>query len=678
VAEEAEAGLIFASVKNRVLLVGWDAADWRVIQPLLDAGQLPALSRVIDNGVMGNLASQQPMLSPMLWTTIATGKRAHEHGICGFVEPRPDGQGLQPVASTTRQGKAVWNILAQNGLRSQVTGWLATHPAEPLPGGVCVSNLFAKAAEKHSQLPAGTVHPARLEETLAALRLPPAEITAEHLLPFVPRAAEIDQSDPVARKPLLILARLLSECASVHAAATWLMENEPWDFAAIYYEAIDHFGHAFMPFHPPRMPDIDAGLFDLYREVMAGIYRFHDMMLDRLLQLAGEETTVLIVSDHGFHSNHLRPGARGETLTPNPVAWHRPHGIIAMRGPGLLRDERIYGATLLDIAPTVLSLFGLPAGRDMEGRPLVQAFLKTDTPERIPSWEELPGESGQHPASLPTDPVEAREMIRQLVDLGYLAEPSDSVRQTIEAATLDLRFNLAQSWLHAGRPTKAIELLEPLMAGSADNSHLLLALAQAHLAVGEPAKARPLLERALTRANDDAPEVHFLLGLLLLAENRPRLALSRLRRAERAEPRLPRLHNQIAAVYLRGRQWRAAARACRKALQIDPESAHAQASLAAALLRMGRPKAAAEAALSAAGLQHFFPAAHFQLGRALFRIGETKRAMQALEIALEMRPGVASAHRYAARLYTLLGKTDDSLRHRQLAAGESTDSRLAA
>src|SRR3954467_14941045 len=94
---------------KRVLLIGWDAADWKVITPLLDAGLMPTLGKFIDEGVMGNLASMEPMLSPMLWTSIASGKRPDKHGICGFVEPTPQGDGIRPVWSTSRKCKAIWN-----------------------------------------------------------------------------------------------------------------------------------------------------------------------------------------------------------------------------------------------------------------------------------------------------------------------------------------------------------------------------------------------------------------------------------------------------------------------------------------------------------------------------------------------------------------------------------------
>ena len=72
---------------KKILLIGWDAADWKIINPLLDKGEMPALESLINNGVMGNIATLDPPLSPMLWTSIATGKRADKHGILGFTEP---------------------------------------------------------------------------------------------------------------------------------------------------------------------------------------------------------------------------------------------------------------------------------------------------------------------------------------------------------------------------------------------------------------------------------------------------------------------------------------------------------------------------------------------------------------------------------------------------------------
>ena len=99
-------------------------------------------------------------------------------------------------------------------------------------------------------------------------------------------------------------------------------------------------------------------------------------MLGRLLQLAGENVTIILVSDHGFKSGKNRPFVVPNTPT-GIAAWHRPSGILVMRGNGLREDELIHGANLLDITPTILSLFGLPTARDMDGRVLLEAFSET-------------------------------------------------------------------------------------------------------------------------------------------------------------------------------------------------------------------------------------------------------------------------------------------------------------
>ena len=133
------------SPPRKVLLIGWDAADWKVIHPLLDAGKMPNLERFLEQGVMGNIATLQPALSPMLWTSIATGKRPYKHGVHGFSEPDPVTGAIRPVTNLSRKTKAVWNMLNQEGKNTITIGWWPSNPAEPLSKGVMVSNDYQQA-----------------------------------------------------------------------------------------------------------------------------------------------------------------------------------------------------------------------------------------------------------------------------------------------------------------------------------------------------------------------------------------------------------------------------------------------------------------------------------------------------------------------------------------------------
>ena len=97
--------------RKRLLVVGWDSADWKIIRPLVQQGTMPMMAKILHDGVHGNLTTLEPSLSPMLWTTIATGRHAAEHGVHGFTEVRD--KNVVPVSASTRRCRAVWNILSE-------------------------------------------------------------------------------------------------------------------------------------------------------------------------------------------------------------------------------------------------------------------------------------------------------------------------------------------------------------------------------------------------------------------------------------------------------------------------------------------------------------------------------------------------------------------------------------
>jgi tetratricopeptide (TPR) repeat protein len=568
------------------------------------------------------------------------------------------------VSSTSRKTKAIWNILSQSGRKAHVVGWYASHPAEPI-NGVCVSNQFAEPSGPRDQpwpMSAGSVHTPALEQSLAALRVHPQELMASDLRPFIPRLSEIDPSDP---RPG-VLARMIAKGASMHAAITAIVENEPWDFAAVYDDTIDLAGHYFMSFHPPKLPDVNEREFELYREVIGGIYRWHDMVLARLVQLAGEDATILLVSDHGFYSDHLRPRTAPAGVGAQAAAWHRQYGMFVMAGPGVLADERIYGATLLDVAPTVLSLLGLPVGADMDGKVLAQAFDHPIGIERIASWDDVPGDAGMHPTDLRIDPFSAAEAIRQLVDLGSLAAPSDEQRDAADLARQEWQYNLGATHLDAGEPLAALPILESLHANQLESPRFATLLAQCYSELGRAADCRRTVESLLARGID-TPELDLLLGWALFASGEMEPAMQRLRRAEQATPDSPALHCMIGRLYAHQQRWPDAQRAFARALEIDPDSELSHDGMALVLLALDRNEQAAEHALRAVGLTHFFPAAHYRLGLALARLGAYDRAAAAMEVAISMRPGMLDAHRYLAALYGRLGVPDQALIHRQTA-----------
>ena len=476
---------------KKVLLIGWDAADWKIINDLMDCGRMPHTQKLVEGGTMGNLRTLSPVLSPMLWTSIATGKRPGKHGIYGFSEPNATGTGVQPMNNTSRKCKAIWNILNQNDLRSLVVGWWPSHPAEPIDG-VMVSDFFHKAPQKPGdpwKLLPRCVHPNELTDPLSEFRVHPMELTRQDILPFLPNGGEIDQD--IDRRVNSVM-RVLAECSTIHATATELLKKQEWDFAAIYYDAIDHFCHGFMKYHPPQQPQISDDDFRIYQHVVTTGYIFHDMMLGRLLELTNEDTTVMLISDHGFHPDHLRP--RGIPSEPaGPAVEHRDYGIFVLNGPGVQQDQLIHGANLLDITPTLLTLFGLPVAEDMDGKPLVDVYQEEPQIEWIASWEDVQGNDGRHPKDMVVDPAESKAALDQLVALGYINAPDQDVSKAIIDTQRELDYNLARSFMDEDKHGEAIPLLQNLYLNNPLEFRFGVQLANCLRATGRNADLKALI-----------------------------------------------------------------------------------------------------------------------------------------------------------------------------------------
>ena len=124
----------------RILLIGLDGADWDTLGPLIAAGRMPNVKSLVDHGAYGPLRSYDPMISPLLWTTIVTGVGPDAHGVADF-QAIDEATGRRvPITSRFRKVKAAWDILSESGKSSGFVAWWASYPAEKV-NGFQVSNL---------------------------------------------------------------------------------------------------------------------------------------------------------------------------------------------------------------------------------------------------------------------------------------------------------------------------------------------------------------------------------------------------------------------------------------------------------------------------------------------------------------------------------------------------------
>ncbi len=647
--------------KKKVLLIGWDAADWKFLNPLIDAGHMPTLKKLIEGGSMGKLATLDPPLSPTLWTSIATGKRPYKHGIHGFTEPDPSGEGVRPMYITNRKVKAIWNILTQHGLKTHVVGWWPSHPAEPI-NGTMISNFYQRAQEQITPwpMPNGTVHPADKAELFANLRVHPKELLTENILrPFVPLLEKVDQSRD---KRLTSIAKIIADCTTIHSAATYIMENEEWDFMAVYYDAIDHFCHGFMKYHPPRREHISHRDYELYNNVVNAGCRYHDMMLRRLLQLVDEDTLVMLVSDHGFHPNHNRPKFLPQEPA-GPAVEHSDYGIIVMNGPNIKKDATIFGASLLDVTPTLLHIFGLPVAEDMDGKVIISPFENQEEIKTLKSWENIKGADGRHPEDLEISKEDARQELQQLIELGYIADPGENKEAAVKGTVDENNYNLARAYIDGGEYEEGIKLLEKLHHENPNVLRFAVRLTHSYQAVGKYKAARKIVNHIREIQDRESPQLDILEGTLLVAEQRFQKAIALFKKAEKESGEQSNLNLRIANAYLSLNKLEEAEQSIKRELELDPESQKAFFLLGITYYRMTRYEEALDAFMDSIGLLYFQPNVHYYVAETLVAMGEVEKAIEAFEICLKLTPNFNSARKRIIQLYDSIGQPGKALKY---------------
>jgi len=637
------------------MLIGWDAADWQFIDPLLEAGRMPNLDRLIAGGVRGNISTLNPILSPMLWNSIATGKLGDKHDILGFTEP--DGKGnIRPVFSTSRKAKAIWNILSQNGLRSGVVNWFASHPPEKILGCIASNKYRLSQTTDDIAIPfaADCVHPPELAEVAGKLRVVSGDLQPSQILPFIPNLFSIDETKENRHRTL---ARYLAECVTIHNMATYLAEHEQWDLLAVYYDTIDHLGHGYMEYHPPKMAHVSDEDFEMFRNVMTACYEFHDMMLGRLMELAGPETHIILMSDHGFQSGVMRPTLIRDKKDPSrftgpgadPLAWHRTQGVLVINGPGVKKDELVFGATLLDVTPTILAMLGLPVGDDMDGKVLTQAFDPPLEVTRIPSYEPPAENDGVYRGEYADDPYAAQASLQQLVDLGYIDPPGPDGEKNVKQAMFERNSVLAQIYYSSGRTEKALAVLQELARIRTD-SFVLNRIAMCLIDLGRHAEAEEVIAK-ITGEDVDRPAFMVTQGQVKFAQGKFDEAFELFERAGAGNHVRPMIHMYLGLIHLEKKRWQLAKESFERALAIDPDDASSHDGLAVALRELGNFEDAMFHHMKSVSLMHHNPSAHMNLAQTAVLMHQYDWAIQALKIAAELSPEWPFPHRILGRLY---------------------------
>lgn len=442
---------------SKLLLIGLDAADWKLLSEKVAQGKLPNLTRLIKTGASGPLRSLYPPFSPALWATIATGKRPYEHGIVGFTHPNETATRLQPYNSTSLRVPTVWDILSYERKKTHVIGWWNTAPAQAICG-VMVDETFRLAQTPATELWSASptsVSPPEFLEQLSSKRTHPQKLPESLLRRLIPKLYEINIHED---HRVAAIAKALAEDLTTLEVTLHLMRETSWDFTTFCFMGLDTLSHQGMNYRAPLLAALTPRDGELYGELVDHAYELYDQWIGFLVAAAGAETTIMILSDHGFYSDHRRVYSLDVEPTI-PCKNHSPVGTLLLHGPSIKQGTTITHATLLDICPTILSFFDIPAGRDMPGKPLAAAFCKPLQQKRITSWDHLKKKKNATSSSQPS-PEATQAALRQLVALGYLPAFSLNSITTLEQARCDQLLHTALAYLDDEQVSPALDFLE--------------------------------------------------------------------------------------------------------------------------------------------------------------------------------------------------------------------------
>ncbi len=500
---------------GRVLVLAMDGLDPATLDLLLAEGELPNFARLRRHGAYGRLQSQRPLLSPIVWTTVATGKTPDVHGISHFVATDPATGERIPVTREMRRVKAVWNHVSEAGHQVLVVGWWATWPPEEVRGSIVSDHtayhfLFEEGLA--GKLQGDETYPPALLDEVRPLLTAPDELDPDWLARFVDGSATTDGDDGTMRfdEDLSHLRWALAAARSYSRIGLELWREEDPRLGMVYVEATDSVAHLFG--HLFRRDDLVGELAEQqsrFGDTVEEVYRYADEILGEYLEAVDSDTTLVVLSDHGFELGALHDDpSRARDLRRVSERFHREHGVLYLYGNRVHTGRRLEGASILDVAPTLLALAGLPAGRDMPGRVLSEA-LRFEAPERIASWE---GDAPLEAPKLSRDRDVEQATLERLRSLGYLsgsdeAEPSpagpeagrsdaSSPGSVAVPSDAGLR-NMAAIQFEAGNLEEALELYGRLVAADPADAGLRTSLAGVLGALGRLPEARAEIDRAL-------------------------------------------------------------------------------------------------------------------------------------------------------------------------------------
>lgn len=261
---------------TRVFVIGLDGATFDLIRPWAESGQLPTFKKLMDGGAWGNLTSTVPPVTASAWSSFMTGKNPGAHGLFDFMQRRDGSYDLAPVSALDRDGKAVWDLAGEGGKKVIVMNVPVTWPPQPVQGLLVTGMLTPRGAPEYT-------YPRELADELRA-QVGEYIIYSDEV--YSPGRGEI------------FLQALKYSADQRTKAAEYLMSKYPWDLSVLVFPETDTVSHGLWSAFDPTHHEHNSSQAKFHDGILT-VYQHLDGLIDRLTRNLGEDTAVLLMSDHG-------------------------------------------------------------------------------------------------------------------------------------------------------------------------------------------------------------------------------------------------------------------------------------------------------------------------------------------------------------------------------------------
>jgi predicted AlkP superfamily phosphohydrolase/phosphomutase/Flp pilus assembly protein TadD len=403
-------------VAGRVAIFAIDGADWDLIQELSDDGRVPNLQALIKGGTTGNLQTIEPTVSPLVWTTMATGVTPDRHGVIDFF----DQASHAPIDSYARRVPAIWDIAEGFGRHSVVVNWWTAWP--PAPSTTAVFDTPVELLEN-------AIYPANIAAKAHNAEVAPSTVGYDQVQRFLHiTSAEYDAGVSRPGDPINEFHDILIKTWNDHSVALSMYRDQAPLFFAMTYEGTDVVNHLFAPYHPPQRDGVSADAYRKYWPAVSNYYSDVDRMIGEWMKVLPDDTTVIIVSAHGYKWGKTRP-----TEPPAgraALSDHRNPGIFIAYGNHVLASRPSHSISIYDIVPTVLAILGLPQSGEMPGHVPQWAFKDISPVQsvKVVSYSEF---FSERPVATPAR-VDPKEYQADLQAIGHILDPSKGMQPQFE------------------------------------------------------------------------------------------------------------------------------------------------------------------------------------------------------------------------------------------------------